>query len=419
MTTKTTQTIEDQCKLAFEASKKLVSLDSQLKNEILNKMADALINKSEFILKQNNEDLIEGKENGVSEYLLDRLKLDKERIIGIAKSIQLVSTLNDPIGETISEWTRPNGLKIIKRRVPMGVIGIIYEARPNVTADAIALTFKTGNSVVLRGSSSAYRSNKAIADTLRSVLSNNGLNQDSIQLLEDTSRESVKTFITMNKYLDLVIPRGGAGLIQRVVNEATVPTIETGVGNCHVYIDKDADLEKATKIVLNSKTHRPSVCNSCESLLIHKDIAKNILPDLFSKLIENNVEIRGCDLSQKFSEKVKPANEDDWACEYLDLIISVKIVDSIDEAIEHISKYGSMHTESIITENQNASNLFTTFVDASTVLINASTRFTDGGEFGFGAEIGISTQKLHARGPMGLPEITSYKYIVIGTGQTR
>jgi glutamate-5-semialdehyde dehydrogenase len=419
MTTQIKQTVKEQCKKAFEASRSLISLSTTHKNDILRKMADSLIQNCDHILMENKKDLVAGKEIGTSDYLLDRLKLDEVRLEGIAESIRTVSTLEDPIGEIISKWTRPNGLKISKIRVPLGVIGMIYEARPNVTADAASLTFKTGNSVVLRGSSSAYRSNKAIIDAIKTTLQENGVNPDCIQLLEDTTRESVKDFVTMNEYLSLIIPRGGAGLIQRVVNEASVPTIETGVGNCHVYVDKDADLEKAKSIVFNSKTHRPSVCNSCESLIIHENIAKEFLPELFEQLRSEGVEIRGCEVTRAIDSKVIAATIEDWGTEYLDLTISVKIVSSLQDAIEHITRYGTFHTEAIVTENTDTAAIFTKQVDASAVLVNTSTRFTDGGEFGFGAEIGISTQKLHARGPMGLTEITSYKYIVEGTGQVR
>lgn len=413
------KSIESQCRDAKEASVVLANLGSEAKNNALKAMAKALIDHTETILSENQKDLENGKRNGLSTQLLDRLTLTKERIEGISESILVVEKLKDPIGEILSGWVQPNGLKIEKVRVPLGVIGLIYEARPNVTADATSLALKSSNAVVLRGSSSAYQSNKAIAHTLKQAAKPFGVPENAIQLLEDTSREGVTAFVQMNDYLSVVIPRGGAGLIQSVLKTATVPSIETGIGNCHVYIDKDADLVKAGPLVINSKTHRPSVCNSAESLLVHADIAQEFLPGLLNDLVSYGVEIRGCEKTCLLFSQATPASEEDWAEEFLSLILSVKVVDTLDEALAHIRTYGSLHSEAIVSENVTSINRFVQEVDAAAVLVNASTRFTDGGEFGFGAEMGISTQKLHARGPMGLAELTTYKYIVRGEGQIR
>ena len=411
-------TVENQCQKAKQAYVETGILSTELKNDTLKKMADALEAQSSFIIEENAKDLENGRQTQLSTALMDRLTLTKERIFAIAQSIREISELDDPIGELLDEWTLPNGLEIQKKRVPFGVIGMIYEARPNVTADAVALTFKTGNAVVLRGSSSAYHSNSSITETLRSALIENNISGDFIQLLEDTSRESVTQFLQMKNHLDLVIPRGSANLIQRVVEQATVPTIETGAGICHVYVDAEINLDQAMDIVFNSKTQRPSVCNACETLLVHETVAHQLLPELIKRLKEAGVSIRG-------DEKVvnivscEPATEEDWSTEYNDLILSVKVVSSLNEALSHIHTYGTLHTEVIVSENSSTIEQFLNSVDASTVIANASSRFTDGGEFGFGAEIGISTQKLHARGPMGLPEMTSYKYTVRGNGQLR
>lgn len=411
-------TVAEQCLKAQLAHISTGALSTQLKNETLLKMADALDENVHRILERNEKDLENGRKNDLSQALMDRLALTKERIASIAESIRDIKRLEDPIGEVLSEWTLPNGLEIQKKRVPFGVIGMIYEARPNVTADAIALTFKTGNAVVLRGSSSAYHSNFAIAEALRSALTTNGISGDFIQLLEDTSRESVTEFLRMKSHLDLIIPRGSAALIKRVVEQATVPTIETGAGLCHVYVDAAADLEKAESIVLNAKLHRPSVCNACETVLIHDAVAETFLPGLGLRLKEAGVELRGDDKTVSILG-CKKATHADWETEYNDLILSIKVVPSLDAALSHIHHFGTQHTEVIVSEDASKIETFLNAVDASTVIANASTRFTDGGEFGFGAEIGISTQKLHARGPMGLPEITSYKYTVKGTGQIR
>ncbi|MFH1428186.1 MAG: glutamate-5-semialdehyde dehydrogenase [Candidatus Margulisiibacteriota bacterium] len=404
---------------AQEASIILKILTTEQKNSVLQAMAEALLAHKEEITKANQIDLANGREKGMSESLLDRLELTDNRVKGMAEGLLTVKDLPDPISEVIEQWTRPNGLKITKKRVPFGVIAIIYESRPNVTADAVGLCFKTGNAVVLRGGSDAIHSNNKIVEILRAVLDKNNLPADAIQLIENTDRESVGELLKQKEYIDLVIPRGGAGLIKRVVENSLIPAIETGTGNCHVYVDADADLERAVKIVNNAKSQRPSVCNAAETLLVHRAVAEDFLPLAYDELSASNVELRGCPKTLKILSDLKPATEEDWVTEYLDLIMAVKVVDNIDEAIAHIRKYGSKHTEAILTDNPEAAKRFTQEVDASTVIVNASTRFTDGGEFGFGAEIGISTQKLHARGPMGLKEITSYKYIVEGNGQIR
>ncbi|MFC1754055.1 glutamate-5-semialdehyde dehydrogenase [Thermoproteota archaeon] len=408
-------TIEDQCRLAYKASHKLGTLSTEKKNAELQTMAKAILENSDQILSANQKDIEAGKTAGMSNALLDRLLLTTDRLKGIAESIHTIASLPDPIGNILNKWNQPNGLHIQKIRVPIGVIGIIYEARPNVTADAIALCLKAGSSVVLRGSSSAYQSNKAISEVMKSACED----PDAIQLLEDTSREGVLIFVKMKKYLSLIIPRGGASLIQNVVENATVPTIETGIGNCHIYVDQYADLDNALPIIINAKTQRPSVCNACETVLVHKNIASSFLPKMVKALKEKGVEIRGCQQTLAITPDISSAQETDWSTEYLDLILAVKIVDSVQEAIEHIRTYGSLHTETILSGHKPTIELFQQSVDAAAIVSNASSRFIDGGEFGFGAEMGISTQKLHARGPMGLPELTTYKYLVIGNGQIR
>lgn len=413
------QSVEDQCQKAYLNKEKIHSLTTNKKNELLILFKNNLLSDSSQILESNQKDIENGKKDNIPSALLDRLTLSEERIKSIISSIEEIINLNDPIGVLLDQWTRPNGLLIKKIRVPLGVIGIIYEARPNVTADAIAIAIKTGNAVVLRGSASAYNTNSAIVSILHKSCEALNIPSDAIQLLSDTSRESVTQFVRMNHYLNLVIPRGGAGLIQNVVNSATVPTIETGVGNCHLYIDQYADLEKAVDIADNSKTNRPSVCNACETILVHQDIASLFLPKLSERFKKNNVLIKGCERTNTYIDDCEDATEEDWHTEYLDMIVAIKIVKDIDDACNHIKTFGTLHTEAIVTEDDSQSALFASVVDASTIIINASTRFTDGGEFGFGAEIGISTQKLHARGPMGLNELTSYKYIVEGTGQIR
>jgi glutamate-5-semialdehyde dehydrogenase len=413
------KSIESQCQAAYDASDTLAALSSVKKNKALKAMAQAILDRTDEIIGANKKDLKNGAAIGMSKALLDRLTLTPERMAGVSASILDIEALKDPIGEILTKWTLPNGLKISKIRVPLGVIGIIYEARPNVTVGAIALSIKTGNAVVLRGSASAYESNKALSNILRDAAEKEGVPGDTIQLLENLTHEGVITFVQMKDTLSLVIPRGGAALIQNVVQNATVPSIETGVGNCHVYVDKDADLKKAGTIVINAKTHRPSVCNACESLLVHADIADVFLPPLLKDLNDMGVEIRGCEKTKALFPAALLAEESDWDEEYLDLILAVKIVASLDDALAHLKKHSSHHSEAIISENDGHISRFIESVDAAVVLVNTSTRFTDGGEFGFGAEMGISTQKIHARGPLGLPELTTYKYIVQGNGQIR
>ncbi|MBQ4244803.1 MAG: glutamate-5-semialdehyde dehydrogenase, partial [Clostridia bacterium] len=367
----------------------------------------------------NNKDIENGRANGLNEGLIDRLTLTKARVDSIVDSILQIATSPDPVGKTVWGETRPNGLKISKVTVPLGVIAVIYESRPNVTTDAAALCLKAGNSVILKGGKEAKNSNKAIADIMRSALEKSGIPADCIILIEDSDRETTKALMTLNEYVDVLIPRGGAGLIKAVVENSTVPVIETGVGNCHIYIDKEADMEKAIKILVNAKTSRVSVCNACESLLVHKDIAEFALIAAGDALKEKNVEIRGDEAVCAVLPYAVPATDDDWGREYLDYIISAKVVNDIDEAIEHINTYGTGHSECIVTENYSDAVRFTDEVDAAAVYVNASTRFTDGGEFGFGAEIGISTQKLHARGPLGLANLVTDKYIIGGDGQIR
>lgn len=406
-------------KKAKEAEKTLMIAITEQKNKALKYIAQALIENADEIIQANTIDLENGKNNGMSEAMLDRLKLDKGRIKGMAKGVEDVVLLPDPVGRVLSETTRPNGLNIKKVSTPLGVIGVIFEARPNVTSDAAALCLKSGNTVILRGGKEAINSNRIIAKTMREAVKKSGLSEDVIQLVEDTSRESANALMQMNEYVDVLIPRGGAGLIQAVVKNATVPVIETGVGNCHIYIDKDANVDMAADIVYNAKTNRVSVCNAAESLLIHKDIAKEALPKIKAKLDEKSVELFGDEEAVDIAKGIEKATERDWGTEYLDYKMSVKIVNSLDEAVDHIYKYSTGHSECIVTENKEAAEEFLNKVDSAAVYVNASTRFTDGGEFGFGAEIGISTQKLHARGPIGLPELQSFKYKIYGNGQVR
>ena len=406
-------------KKAKEASYILGNLSSKDKNDALYAMADSLIKNSEVIIEANKKDLETSRIKGTSESMLDRLALNEARIEGMANGLRQVAALEDPVGEVLGMWTRPNGLQIGKKRVPMGVIGIIYEARPNVTSDAAGLCFKSGNAVILRGGSEAINSNKAIAEALREGLKSVGLVEDAVQLVEDTSREVATEMMKLNDYIDVLIPRGGAGLIKAVVNNATVPVIETGTGNCHIYVDEDCDFEMAKNIIINAKTSRPSVCNAAEKLLINEKIAGKFMPIIFEALRENGVEIRGDESLKALDDSVILASEEEWYNEYLDYTIGVKIIKDIDEAINHINKFGSGHSEAIVTKSYEASQIFLQKVNAAAVYVNASTRFTDGEEFGFGAEIGISTQKLHARGPMGLKELTTIKYIIFGNGQIR
>lgn len=382
-------------------------------------MADALKANAEKIIDNNKTDIENGRAAGLSDAMLDRLMLDNARIEKIASAIYEIIALDDPVGKTISGTKRPNGLMISKVSVPLGVIAVIYEARPNVTADAAALCLKSGNTVILRGGKEAINSNKAMAEVMREAVEKSELPADCIQLIEKTDRETASELMKLNEYVDVLIPRGGKGLIQSVVKNSTVPVIRTGEGNCHIYVDKDADIDMAAQIVFNAKTSRVSVCNACETLLVHKDIAEFALLAIKEQLDKKNVTIIGDEAVQEILPDVVPATEDDWYTEYLDYKLAVKVVDSIDEAIAHIAKYSTDHSESIITENYTAAEKFINEVNSSAVYINASTRFTDGGEFGFGAEIGISNQKLHVRGPVGLPELTSYKYVIRGNGQVR
>ncbi|MDA3821546.1 MAG: glutamate-5-semialdehyde dehydrogenase [Bacteroidales bacterium] len=406
-------------KKAKLASYELAHLDSTAKNRILIKVADKLLSSAAEILRENSKDLMSAQEMGLKGAIVERLTLDQEKIEGIAEGLKQIASLDDPIGEVLEMRKRPNGLMIGKKRVPLGVVGVIYESRPNVTADVGGLCIKTGNVCVLRGGKEAIHSNLALVNIFRDVITSLGFNPNIIQLVTDTTRESANALMKLNDYLDILIPRGGAGLIQAVVQNSTVPVIETGVGNCHVFVDASADLEMAKNIVVNSKTHRPGVCNAAESLLIHSDIAEKAIPLICNALVEANVEVRGDEMVCKLLKEAIPATEDDWGTEYLDFIMSVKVVDSLENAISHIHQYGTSHSESIVTEDYHNAQFFLNRVDAAAVYVNASTRFTDGFEFGYGAEIGISTQKLHARGPMGLKELTTTKYIIYGDGQIR
>lgn len=404
---------------AKSASCILMTASTERKNRALLAIADALQANCAQILAENQKDLDAGAQAGLSASLLDRLALSEARIDGMAQGVREVAALPDPVGVVLSETRRPNGLRIQKVSTPLGVLGIIFEARPNVTSDAAALCLKSGNAVILRGGKEAIRSNIAISDVMRAALREVGLPQDCIQLVEDTSRESASALMRLNAYVDVLIPRGGAGLIRSVVENATVPVIETGVGNCHIYVDKDADPTMAAEITFNAKTSRVSVCNAAESLLVHADIAETVLPLIKARLDEKHTELRGDERAQAILPGIVPATDADWGTEYLDYILSVKVVDSLEDAIAHIRQYSSGHSECIVTENAEAAERFLNAVDSAAVYHNASTRFTDGGEFGFGAEIGISTQKLHARGPLGLPQLTSMKYKVYGKGQVR
>ncbi len=404
---------------AKKASSQLASAGSEAKNKALTKIADAFMENQAYILTENQKDIDSAREKGMSEGLIDRLTLNEERISAMAEGIIQITKLPDPIGEVISETKRPNGLHIGQMRVPLGVVGIIYEARPNVTADAAALCLKSGNSCILRCGKEAHKSSRAIVQVIRKALKESGLPEDCVNLVEDTSRDSALALMKLNEYLDVIIPRGGAGLIRSVIENATVPAIETGTGNCHVYVDSIADLSMAKSVVINAKTSRTSVCNAEEKLLVHKDVAAEFLPSMLDALAEKGVEIIGDHRVCSLYPKAIPATEEDWPTEYLALKIGVKIVDTIDEAIAHINKYGSGHSEAIITDSYQNSQKFLEEIDAAAVYVNASTRFTDGFEFGFGAEIGISTQKLHARGPMGLLALTTTKYIIRGNGQIR
>ena len=406
-------------KKAKAAAVVLATLSTPVKNKALLASADALMAAMDDILAKNKEDVDAALASGIKGAFIDRLTLTEARVADMADGLRQVAKLDDPVGEVLSMKKLDNGLVVGQKRVPMGVIGIIFEARPNVTADAFGLCLKAGSAVILRGGKEAFKTNHAVVNAIRSALAVEGLPEDAVQMVPDTSRETANEMMRLNGYLDVLIPRGGAGLINSVVQNSTVPVIQTGVGNCHVYVDENADFEKAVKIVINAKTQRPGVCNACESLLVHEKIAEAFLPAVGKALQEKKVEIRGDEATQKLVDGSIAATEEDWGTEYADYILSTRVVKDMDEAIEHIRKYSTGHSEAIVTENYTNAQRFLNEVDAAAVYVNASTRFTDGGQFGFGAEIGISTQKLHARGPMGLKELTTTKYIIYGDGQIR
>lgn len=414
-----TQELLNKGELAKNASYSLAVTPTETKNKALLKIADLLVEKSDEIIEANNKDIEQAIKKGTRSAMIDRLRLTKERILDIAEGVRQVEKLEDPVGEIIKSWERPNGLEISQKRVPMGVIAIIYEARPNVTVDAAVLCLKTSNAVILRGGSEAINSNIALMKIMQEAAYSQGICEGAMNLIEDTSRETAKELMQMNGYIDMLIPRGGQGLIRSVVENATVPVVETAAGNCHIYIDSECDEDMAQNVLMNAKISRPSVCNAVETLLIDEKIADKILPKIVLELSSNNVEIRGCEKCLEIVDNINSATEEDWSTEYNDYIISVKIVDGIDEAIKHINKYNTKHSEAIITNNKEKAEKFLNEIDAAAVYVNASTRFTDGFEFGFGAEIGISTQKMHARGPMGLEQLTSVKYIIHGNGQVR
>lgn len=411
--------MEDLGKRAKAASEQTKILTQQQKNEGLRLVAAELRRQTAYILSENDKDVENAKAAGMKESLVDRLKLTAERIAGMAEGLEQIADLDDPVGEFISVKNRPNGLRIGQKRVPLGVVGIIYESRPNVTADAFGLCFKTGNVTILRGGSDAIHSNTAIVQVIQNALRSMGLPADALLFVERTERKYVDEMMKLRGYIDVLIPRGGSGLIRRTVENSTVPVIETGTGNCHIYVDEYADLDMAVEIIDNAKTQRTGVCNACESLVIHEAVAKDVIPMIYKRLTEKNVEIRGDKAARAVQPEILPAAEADWGTEYLDLIISIKVADSIEDAIMHINQYNTGHSEAIITDNYRNANIFQERVDAAAVYVNASTRFTDGFEFGFGAEIGISTQKLHARGPMGLLALTTTKYVIFGDGQIR
>ncbi|MGL5068776.1 MAG: glutamate-5-semialdehyde dehydrogenase [Sarcina sp.] len=406
-------------KLAKEAAYELGITSTVKKNEALLHIAQKLVDRCDEILVENEKDVKVAREKGTKESLVDRLELSKERVEAMADGVRQIVKLDDPVGEVTSMKKMMNELKVGVQRVPLGVVGIIYESRPNVTADAAALCLKTGNAALLRGGKEAINSNLKIVEIIKDAVKEVGLLEGTVQILEDTSRETANEFMKLNDYLDVLIPRGGAGLIKAVVQNATVPVIETGTGNCHIYVDAECDMDMAKDIIINAKTSRPGVCNAAESMLVHKDVAEKFLPIALKELMDKGVEIRGCARTKAIVENIVDATQEDFNTEFLDFILSVKVVDSVDEAIKHINKFGTGHSEAIVTTNYFNSEKFLQRVDAAAVYVNASTRFTDGSEFGFGAEIGISTQKLHARGPMGLKELTTSKYIIYGNGQVR
>ncbi len=414
-----TEELQKKGTAAREASYRLAAVSTEVKNSALLRIADALVTHTDEILAANEKDVAAAAENGVRQTMIDRLTLTKARIADIADGVRQVAALDDPIGKTVRAWARPNGLKIAQRRVPMGVIAIIFEARPNVIVDAAVLCLKTSNAVILRGGKEAIYSNMALMKVMQEAAYSVGIPVGSMDVIADTSRETATQLMKMNGYIDLLIPRGGAGLIRAVVENATVPVIETGTGNCHVYVDEDCDQNMALQIVVNAKVSRPSVCNAAETLLIDRHIAGEFLPAVVKALREKGVEIRASEECMEICGGMKPATEEDWFTEYNDYILAVKLVDGVDEAIVHINHYNTKHSEAIITENAERAEKFLNEVDAAAVYVNASTRFTDGFEFGFGAEIGISTQKMHARGPMGLEQLTSVKYVIHGDGQIR
>ena len=417
--------IREQAEQAAAAARKLGSVSTEVKNKALMAMAEALESGQERILAANSRDMEQARQKGIKQSMLDRLLLTEDRLSGMAEGLRQVAGLKDPVGEILGGSTLPNGLTVTKIRVPLGVLGIIYEARPNVTADAIGLCLKSGNAVILKGGSEALESNRMVAAILREAAEKAGIPEGSVQFIDTTDRDAVRELITMNGLVDVVIPRGGAGLIRMVVENATVPVIQTGVGVCHTFVDAGADYAMAAEIVLNAKVQRPAVCNAMETLLVHKDAVEDFLPEMLRKLGEKNVIVRGDSVVERVGSglggavTVEAATEEDWATEYGDLRLSMKVVDSLDEAISHIARFGTKHSECIVTRNYANARAFQQQVDAAVVYVNASTRFTDGFQFGFGAEIGISTQKLHARGPMALPELTTYKYLVNGDGQIR
>jgi glutamate-5-semialdehyde dehydrogenase len=412
-------TVVDLCRAARAAGRRLATASTNDKNEALTKAASLLRDRASDILGANRRDVAAGREAGMSAALLDRLTLDEDRLDGVAEGLLQVAALEDPVGETIQSWRRPNGLEINQVRIPIGVIGIIYESRPNVTADAAALCLKSGNAAVLKGGKEAILTNSAIAAVLADAVAAAGLPADSVRLIESTERAATKALLKQSQYIDVIVPRGGPSLIEAITSESSIPVIQHYAGVCHVFVDRDADLEMARRIAVNSKVQRPGVCNAMETLLVHSEVAESFLPTAAAELQRCGVELRGCPRTQALVAAAKTATEEDWSTEYLDLILSVRVVDSLDDAVEHIGRYGTGHSDAIVTDSYSAAAAFTAAVDSAAVYVNASTRFTDGFMFGFGAEVGISTNRLHARGPMGLRNLTTYKYVVRGSGQIR